>query len=1270
MKNIILSFFVLASVFFANDLRACHAIALVNFSVTTNANSATVNASSNSPTCGCANYWLDVEVRCIGEPFDAAPFNPGFWGPLNSYPYFQSAQMPKNNCVVQPYPPVTIPFSGLCAGVQYQVRARENHNGQIGPWTSPQTFVVPGVVVPLVASVSTSSTTICVGDCVSLSTVITGGCSLSLNYNWSTGSSASSINVCPTVTTTYSVNISEDCSNLNTTASIVIQVLPPPIVGVVSISDVEVCEGQTVTLTNTGSTGNVQWQASQTSGGPWTSIAGATGPSFTTPPLTASACYRSEVTGCGPAVFSNVVCVNVIPTVTPTFSALGPYCQCATSDALPTTSNNGIVGVWNPTTISTNTSGTTTYTFTSNSGQCVIQTLMEVTVNPIVFTMPVNTGVTVDCPLETNLEPTAPIIIDDCNRTLAVSTPVVSSLPSCSESRTYTYTYTDACGVAYPWVYTYSLNPPSVVMPINEGSTVSCTTDIVEPVFPIVQDNCGRMLVVSAPVVSPAPVCGGTQTYTYAYTDCAGASNNWVYTYTFIDNIDPTASNPADITVPGGPVPAPDITVVTDEADNCTTNPTVAWVSDVSDNGACPEIITRIYSVTDDCGNQITVTQLIYITDPFPPTASNPLPIAVQCIGDVPSPDISVVVDASDNNGNATVTYEDDSSNGQTCPEIITRRYRVTDICSNFIFVEQTITVNDDINPVGNAPTDITVVCQSDVPAPDVMQVTGVSDNCTVNPQVAHLSDVSDNNVCNGEIITRSYLITDDCGNSITVVQLITISLVAPSFTITSSNPTTCSGSEGFITFDGFNPNESYMFTYNGNAASSITTNASGQYVLSGLTAGIYSNFQFYSPQCPSCLSTSTAIVNLVDPNAPSIDAGQNQTVCDGIQVVLIADNPNGATISWNNGVNDGVSFASPIGTVQYVVTANLNNCISTDEVTITVNPIPNVDAGPNQFICEGEFLSLNGSGANSYVWDNGVANGQPFSPAQTTTYTVVGTSIGCSASDQMTVTVNVQPQVSFSATVLEGCTPVYTEFTNTTTNVTSAGCSWSINNLAVLNGCNQSFTFSQAGCFNITLQVTSDGGCVGSTTYQNYICVDDYPVANFGVSPLFLSPTDNQASFNNSSIGAETYEWNFGDGTTSSAADPQHIYYSDGEESFIIQLIAFSELGCPDTTYGRIDMREDLIFYVPNTFTPDEDDYNQFFLPIFTSGFDPYDFNLLILNRWGEILFESNNHQVGWDGTYGGKLVKDGTYVWKIEFRTKYTDERKVHHGHINILR
>ena len=100
----------------------------------------------------------------------------------------------------------------------------------------------------------------------------------------------------------------------------------------------------------------------------------------------------------------------------------------------------------------------------------------------------------------------------------------------------------------------------------------------------------------------------------------------------------------------------------------------------------------------------------------------------------------------------------------------------------------------------------------------------------------------------------------------------------------------------------------------------------------------------------------------------------------------------------------------------------------------------------------------------------------------------------------------------------------------------------------------------------------------------------------------------------------------------------------------------------------------EDLIFYVPNTFTPDGDTYNQIFRPVFTSGYDPFDYQLLIFNRWGETIFESNDSNVGWDGTYGlgdqVRYVQDGTYTWRIEFKLKRNDSRKIVNGHVNVIR
>ena len=139
------------------------------------------------------------------------------------------------------------------------------------------------------------------------------------------------------------------------------------------------------------------------------------------------------------------------------------------------------------------------------------------------------------------------------------------------------------------------------------------------------------------------------------------------------DEINPTASNPAPLTVQCiDDVPAPDIAVVTDAADNSGT-PVVAFVSDVSNGESCPEVITRTYSVTDACLNQILVTQTITVADDIKPTASNPAPVTVKSISDIPVADITVVTDEADNCGMPAVAFVSDVSNGGTSPEIITR---------------------------------------------------------------------------------------------------------------------------------------------------------------------------------------------------------------------------------------------------------------------------------------------------------------------------------------------------------------------------------------------------------------------------------------------------------------------------------------------------------------------------------------------------------------------------------------------------------------------
>jgi gliding motility-associated-like protein len=417
------------------------------------------------------------------------------------------------------------------------------------------------------------------------------------------------------------------------------------------------------------------------------------------------------------------------------------------------------------------------------------------------------------------------------------------------------------------------------------------------------------------------------------------------------------------------------------------------------------------------------------------------------------------------------------------------------------------------------------------------------------------------------------------------------------------------------------------------------------------------------------CIATDQVVLTV---NAlPIVGAGADEVLCATSNVTLTGTGA--TTYTWNNGVTNGVAF-TPVATNTYTVTGtDANGCVSTDQVVVTVGPIPVVFAGNDVTICDGQSVTLTASGATNYNWDNGISNGVLFTPSiGTITYSVTGTNaFGCVGTDQVNVTVNALPTVSFSSDVITGCAPLLVNLTNTTPG--AASCSWAIENGATLSGCGTvQTTFTQAGCYDVTLTTTGANGCVNNLTISNMICVEEDPIASFTPASQVLTTLNTTVEFNNTSYGAVDYLWNFGDESMNSSIESPNHTYPEVDGNYNVQLIATSALGCVDTAYGFIQVQEELLYYVPNTFTPDFDDYNETFKPIFTSGFDPFDYTLLIYNRWGEVIFESHNAEIGWEGTYGvdGKIVQDGTYTWTIEYKRSINDAHQQIQGHVNIIR
>ena len=861
---------------------------------------------------------------------------------------------------------------------------------------------------------------------------------------------------------------------------------------------------------------------------------------------------------------------------------------------------------------------------------------------------------------------------DNCDGTGTVAGTDVSDGLSCPETITRTWTYTDICGNTATETQIITVHDTQVPVFAAPPTTltVECVSDIPAMASLGWTDNCDGSGVVVGTDVSDGLSCPETITRTWTHTDACGNTATETQIIIVEDTTPPTASNPAALVIAGGtPIPPADPLIVNDEADNCTSAPTVTWVSDVSDNGNCPEIITRTYCVTDDCGNQTFVTQQISIGDAILPSASNPTPINVQCSGDVPAPDPLVVTDESDNGVMPpVVTFESEVSDGLSCPETITRTYRVTDDCGNFIFVTQTITIHDVQAPVfSTPPANTTVECSADVPA---ITSLGWTDNCDGMGYIMG-SDVSDGLSC-PETITRTWTYTDACGNTATETQIITVfDTQAPVFNTPPADLTVeCSGDVPTMLDLGWTDNCDGVGTI------------SGVDVSDGLSCPeTITRTWTYTDACGN-MATETQTITVHDVTPPtaysptpiSVPGPGDVPAPDPAVITSEADNCTAnPVVAFVSEVSDGNVCNNELITQTYSVTDDCGNqTLVTFEITILAAPPP-IDAGNDTMVCLGQdVIIVPTNPTNAQLnWVPSVPQGI-FAPTSTTTYTVTADNNGCVATDQITITVEEPPQVSFIGDVLSGCAPHTVTFTNTSSSISGmADCIWTINGEQFSSCGTEVFTFDTPGTYDVTLTTTSLVGCVASETYAQYVYVEGDPLVQFIPSQTVLSSMYTEVVFDNNTQGATTYDWQFGDGESSIDENPSHAFPQE-PGAYNVVLTATSDFGCVGEAFATITVNEELIYYIPNTFTPDNDDFNETFLPIFSEGYDPFDYHLMIFNRWGEIIWESYDASVGWDGTYGlgGNPVQDGAYTWRIEFKINMNDERMLIDGHVNLIR
>jgi gliding motility-associated-like protein len=382
-----------------------------------------------------------------------------------------------------------------------------------------------------------------------------------------------------------------------------------------------------------------------------------------------------------------------------------------------------------------------------------------------------------------------------------------------------------------------------------------------------------------------------------------------------------------------------------------------------------------------------------------------------------------------------------------------------------------------------------------------------------------------------------------------------------------------CGTNTGSIDVDVSGGAPEYLFSVDG-----VNFNATNPIV--NLTPGVYNVTVQDAGLCTFSLN-----IEVGDNDNVSISAGDDVNVCAGNTITLNATGSPGFV--WSDGVIDGNAFV-PNASQFYFVEIDLGpTCYAQDSVFVNVWPLPTVDAGNDIVVCSGISISLNATGASTYVWSNAAVNGQNFiPPVGTVLLTVTGTDAnGCSNTDQLNLTVNQTPVVDLAANPVSGFVPLLVDFTNLT-----------------------------AGAFNFNL------------TYGE---------------------------------GAP-FAW-----TTSTSS---HTYNVSGQYWSVLSAEANGCLGTDSVLITVLSANFD--FQIPNVFTPDGNDVNPFFQLIQPSGFDQLEsFEMLILNRWGQLIQTFDQYNFQWDGKdMSGNPVPEGVYFYKMYYKLTDGTEETLH-GFVHVV-
>jgi len=442
----------------------------------------------------------------------------------------------------------------------------------------------------------------------------------------------------------------------------------------------------------------------------------------------------------------------------------------------------------------------------------------------------------------------------------------------------------------------------------------------------------------------------------------------------------------------------------------------------------------------------------------------------------------------------------------------------------------------------------------------------------------------------------------------------------------------------------------------------------------------------------------------------PVSNAGNPVTICSGQSgtigssttggysyVWFPATNLNSATVSnpLVSAINTGVSSVI----LNYTVTTTdiSTTCQSNGIVTVTVLPLPTVNAGSPSSGCIGVAdIPLSGTIGGSVIggiWSGGSGIFSPNNTTLTGSYTPTSAEFNTRAvtltltaiaitpcqnvSSNVVINFYENPVVTYSVNNPKGCPELCDIFTDKSFIASPEVIQswiWNFGDGTSSTVQNPSHCYNQPGYYDISLTVISTHGCKSFSVALQMIEVYPMPIASFIPDPMTAGILDPNITFQNTSQGAVTYAWDFGDPSTinsvnniSTLTGPTHAYTYSG--IYNVNLVATSIHGCVARSSANIEITPEFTFYIPNTFTPgNNDNINDVFTGM---GVGIATYEIWIFDRWGANIFYSNDIHKGWDGRMHGKgdEVKQDVYIWKVKLKD-VLGKNHEYIGHVTLLK